>query len=153
MMYWTRTGSIIISKGGLDGSNVTDLVAGVEACGIQIDFTARRLYWAEYGSYIIQSSNLDGSDVITIHELPERPFGIALLGDRMYWGYWKGSTAIQSSSTEPGSDTRVEHTGNAFTRLFTVPLWNPPRNRTNHCESIICVGVCVLTPDAYRCLY
>ena len=152
-MYWTKAGGYGVFQGGMDGSNPTNFpeVTG-EADGIQIDFNTRRLYWAQYGQGLIQSSNLDGTDLVTIQERPAGPFGLALVGSRVYWGYWSSNGAIESSSVEPGSEIRVEITGRVVTRHFTVPLWNPPRNRTNDCEGIECSGVCVLTPSSYKCL-
>ena len=156
-MYWTGMAGFTVRKGGMDGSNPTTIVPAVttgraEADAILIDFNARRLYWTHWGHGLIQSSNLDGGDIVTIHERSQKPYGLALVGDRIYWGYWDTSTVLESSSLKPGSEIRVELTGKAVTRLFTVPLWNPPRNRTNNCEGIACSGVCVLTPTSYTCL-
>ena len=154
-MYWTTyaPASGVIFTAGMDGSNPRSLVAGTEqASGVQIDLEKRRLYWTLYEIKRIQSSKLDGSDVVTIHQLADCPIGIAVVGERLYWGYPQVNT-IHSGGVQPGSGIRVEYVGESPTRHFTVPLWNPPRNRTNHCEGVVCSGVCVLKPNSsYRCL-
>ena len=155
-MYWTRYGGsdgTTVRKGGMDGSNPTNLVAGSGwANGIQIDFTTRRLYWADRDNKRIQSSNLYGGDVRTIvDQLPAFPSGIALVDDRLYWGSW-GSYRIESMSIQNRSDQRVEHTERSAPHHLTVPLRNLPPNRRNHCEGRVCSGVCVLTPSSYTCV-
>ena len=150
-MYWTgRQG--IIGKVGMDGSNPTIIKGGSSETNIiQIDFQRGRLYWASLDNNIIESSNLNGGDLQTIHQLSEGPWGLTILGERLYGGYWFSST-VQSSNIHTGADVRVEHVGSARTAHLTVPIWNPPGNRTNNCEGIVCSGVCVLTPTFYKCL-
>ena len=120
-MYWTRidvvNGGGLVRKGGMDGSNSTDIISGSgNADGIVIDYQSRRIYWTHYddivGACIIKASNLDGSHTVIIHQLPAAcadfsPHGIALVGNRLYWGNYF-SNRIESSSTQPGSEIRVE---------------------------------------------
>ena len=153
-MYWTRSfgGETLVATGGMDGSNPRNLVAGTgQASSIQIDLQNRRLYWANRSNKTIQSSSLNGDDVVTIHKLSEKPFGIALLRTKLYWGY-NGANTVQSGGIQPGSDVQVEHTVSVSTRHFTVPIWNLPINRANHCSGRVCSGVCVLTPTSYKCV-
>ena len=127
-MYWTRRAggghSAVVSKGGMDGSNLRDLIEGSsEADGIVIDLKGKRLYWSDRSNSRIQSSNLDGGDVVTVHQLSASPYGIGLLGERLYWSH-RDINTVQSSSIQPGSDVRVEveAVGNAVARHFIVPL-------------------------------
>ena len=154
-MYWTNSlepNNVTIFKAGMDGMNKTPLVSGsLRGYGIQIDLETRRLYWADETNRRIQSSNLDGTDVVTIQQLSGGPFGLALADQRLYWGY-RNSNTVQSSGIQPGAEVRVEYTGTYLTRYFAAPNWNPPKNRTNHCEQVDCSGVCVLTPHSYRCI-
>ena len=103
-MYWVGESfshGAFIRKGGMDGSNPTNLVVGAgDAVGIQIDFQTRRLYWTNHDCNRIQYSNLDGSGIVTAHHLSksDKPMGIAIYGDRLYWSYWGGETLkVQTS--------------------------------------------------------
>ena len=155
-MYWTRRvgggHTAIVSKGGMDGFNPTDLLGGSgEVDGIVIDLIGRRLYWSDRTNRRIQSSNLNGGDVMTIHQLQASPYGISLLGQRLYWGHRDFNT-VQSSSTQAGSDVRVEVVGKSVARHFTAAVWHSPRHRPNDCKGVSCPGLCVLTPTSYKCL-
>ena len=140
-----------ILKAGMDGSNPIRIVTALgEPCGIIIDYHSSRLYWADLGTKEIQSSNLEGGDIVTVITLQVGPYGIALLGDKLYWGHYQ-SNAVQSCSTS-GTGLRTVHDGTTITWQFTVPAWGLSRNRTDHCEQHTCSNVCVLTPTSFRCL-
>ena len=88
-MYWRGVISGAVCKAGMDGSNPTTLVGGCgETNGIHIDFQRRRIYSASYDNNFKQSINLNGGDVVTIHELPDEPFGLAILGEKLYRDYY-----------------------------------------------------------------
>ena len=115
-----------------------------------LDFHGARLYWADLEAKKIQSSSLYGGEVITIAEVPIGPYGIALLNDRLYWGYWD-SRLVQSCS-KSGAEIRKVYEGTASSRDFTVPTWNLPTNRTNHCDHSGCSNVCLLGLVSFNCL-
>ena len=152
-IYYSRyTGDVdhsCILKAGTDGSSPAGIVQGAHgAHGIQIDFQYRRLYWTEYLNNRIRSSNLDGGDVVIVVHTLSRPYGIALFGQRVYWGEIGGVR----SSLKSGMEIRDEFTGTGITRHFVVPNSNPPKNRQNHCENRNCSGVCVLSRTSFKCL-
>ena len=122
----------------------------VGAGGIQVDVRTKRLYWATFDSRIM-SSNLDGTDVVTIHQVSANLYGLALLDERLYWGY-SVPNSIQSSSVQADADIRVEYSETAPTIHFTAPAGNKVGNRRNHCERIACEGVCVLTATSSSCV-
>lgn len=154
-MYWSRyqsSGSSTIHKAGMDGSNPIIIVRGRdEPCGIVIDFQSSRLYWADQVGKKIQSSNLDGSGLSTlIQGLPNGPFGMAVVGNRLFWGHYYSSVVKSSAMT--GLDAKVMYNGTVNTRHFVATNWDLPMNRTNDCEQSACSGVCVLAPTLFRCL-
>ena len=86
-MYWTGVISGAVDKAGMDGSNPMTLVGGSgKTNSIQIDVQRKRIYWVSYSNNI-QSSNLNRGDVVTIHQIPDKPFELAILGERSHWGY------------------------------------------------------------------
>lgn len=138
-------------KAGMDGSSPVRLVTALgEPCGIVIDFQSLRLYWADLVTQKIQSSNLVGGNIVTLVELQFHPYGIALLNDKLYWGYYM-STMVQSCS-KSGTGISTVYNVTAFTWHLTVPTWNLPRNRIDHCEQHSCSSICVLSPTSFRCL-
>lgn len=154
-MYYTRyvgsTGGSIILKAGMDGSEPTSLVRGSgDADGIDIDLQSKRIYWAEFYNNRIGSSNLHGGDMFTVALNTSGPYGIAIVGERVWWGHpWSG---VVQSVSKSGSGIRTEFTAQYNTRQFVVPNWEPLTTRQNHCDQQICLGICVLSPNSFRCL-
>ena len=73
----------------MDGSNVLTLVANAGLhVGITINFAAQRLFWTDSWDGRIQSSDLHGQSVQTLVQLEHydgpKPYGIAVLGDKIY---------------------------------------------------------------------
>ena len=76
-MYWTDSGTEKIQRANLDGSNIEDIVTGVEAPrGIALDVAGGKMYWTT--SSKIQRANLDGSNVENLVTRLRDPGGIAL---------------------------------------------------------------------------
>ena len=157
-MFWTE-GSVrgSISRAWMDGSNPVRLATGLhEPRGITIDFQSSRLYWTCVGDDKVQSSNMHGTNIQTVIQRPQRPtssrpYGIALLGGRIYWT--NNITKKLESQTVSGRDPRLLHTGvNPLWHLTIVPRLGLPTNRTNHCENQSCPNVCVLTPTSFKCV-
>ena len=88
-IYWTKR--VIaggIQRANLDGSNVEDLVTGLNQPNrIALDVTGGKMYWTNIGMRVIQRANLDGSNVQTLVTGLTQPSGIALdiAGEKMYW--------------------------------------------------------------------
>ena len=157
-MHWTNyvrwSGSIWRSE--LDGRNPVTLVTGLRnPYGIAIDFSSQRLYWTESYANTIQSSDLRGQGVQTVFQvsdgLDRYPWGVGVVGDRIYWGT-QGSYTLQSGSKSGGQIVTHYNGTNYLSNLAVVPSPDLPRNRTNHCEGHNCRKVCVLTATSSRCL-
>ena len=102
-LYWTDSVTGRIQRSNLDGSDVRDLVSGLESPnGIALDVSGGKMYWTDRGSEKIQRSNLDGSrleDLVTTGV--QDPNGIALdvSGGKMYWTEL-GSERIRRSNLD-----------------------------------------------------
>ena len=153
-MYWTRYSSGSLHRAGMDGSNSRTLATGlVGPRGMTIDVTSERFYGTERNSFTISSINLDGQGLRSLVQLPtgSNPYGMAVYGDRIYWG--KAGDKKLQSSTKDGKDVQTLYTdAQDIHHLVIVPSVEQPANRVNHCVGRNCSKLCVLTPTSYRCL-
>ena len=87
-VYWADSGTGKIQRANLDGSNIQDIVTGLDdPYSIALDGTARKIYWTDYRRKKIQRANLDGSNIQDIVTRLGFPYGIALdvAAGRVYW--------------------------------------------------------------------
>ena len=87
-VYWADSGTGKIQRANLDGSNIQDIVTGLDdPYSIALDGTARKIYWTNYRRSKIQRANLDGSNIQDIVTRLGSPYGIALdvAAGKMYW--------------------------------------------------------------------
>ena len=86
-MYWTSAGRI--QRANLDGSNIEDLVTGLDwARDLALDVAGGKMYWTNTGR--IQRANLDGSnieDLVTGLDSPRR-LALDVVGGKIYWLDW-----------------------------------------------------------------
>ena len=82
-MYWTSAGRI--QRANLDGSNIEDLVTGLDwARDLALDVAGGKMYWTNTGR--IQRANLDGSNIEDLVTGLDFPFDLALdVAGKMYW--------------------------------------------------------------------
>jgi low density lipoprotein receptor-related protein 5/6 len=80
-MYWTDTLTNKIQRANLDGSNVTDLITGLNnPRGIALNLSVGLIYWTNLGNGTIQSANLaDGSNIQTLVSGLSIPSGVAII--------------------------------------------------------------------------
>ncbi len=88
-IFWTADTGVPVLSAGLDGSNVSTVIAsGFDAPRrIAIDAVHGKIYWGDNTAHVIVRSNLDGSDLETVVSSIDTPQGIALdeAGQRLYW--------------------------------------------------------------------
>jgi uncharacterized protein YjbI with pentapeptide repeats len=91
-MYWTDRSTHKIQRANLDGTNVEDLITGLnDPINIALDVAAGKMYWGNQDSpppVKIQRANLDGTNVEDLVTTGvSDPIGIALdvAAGKMYW--------------------------------------------------------------------
>ncbi|XP_039278816.1 low-density lipoprotein receptor-related protein 4 [Nilaparvata lugens] len=108
LLFWSDMGEFPkIERALLDGSDRkviidTDLRL---ANGLTVDFGEGKLYWVDTLRNIIEVSKLDGSErmhLLTVNQ----PFGIALLGDYIYWTSW-GNKQVGRAEKLTGRDQKI----------------------------------------------
>lgn len=67
-LYWSDWGSQKIQSSNLDGTNITDLVTGLNSLkgDVALDLQNNKVYWIDRGTGFLQKANLDGSNIQTI---------------------------------------------------------------------------------------
>ena len=87
-LYWADANPDKIQRANLDGSNIKDILPGLESpVGIALDVTGGKMYWTDRDVGVVQRTNLDGSTTETLITGLETPVGIALDrdGEKIYW--------------------------------------------------------------------
>ena len=90
-MYWTLfagTGRSKIQRANLDGSNVEDLITGLnEPDTIALDVANRKVYWTNTFNSNIHRANLDGSNVeaIVVGRANLRGLTLDVANRKVYW--------------------------------------------------------------------
>ncbi len=88
-MYWVDDVTNKIQRADSDGSNVEDLVTGLNfPFGIAVDATNSKMYWIDFGTDKIQRADLDGSNIEDLVTTGLGfPCGLALdvTNSKMYW--------------------------------------------------------------------
>ena len=104
-IYWAEKKSEKIQRAYLGGSNLEDLVTGIDDVkAMRLDSTGGKIYWAENKSDKIQRSNLDGSSVEDLVSGIQDVKGMQLdtIGGKIYWAENK-SDKIQRSNLDGSS--------------------------------------------------
>ena len=115
-MYWTDTLTAKIQRVIHNGTDVEDLVTGLDfPRGLAVDVTGGKMYWTDVGTGKIQRATLDGSNVQDLVTGLAGPFGglaLDVAGNKMYW------TNIDIRAAE-GSIQRANLDGSNIEDLLT----------------------------------
>ena len=88
-IYWADGSGWKIQRANLDGSQVQDVVTGLDGGldGLALDASGGKLYWTERSANKIRRANLDGSQKQDLVTGLDEPIEVALdvSGGKMYW--------------------------------------------------------------------
>lgn len=83
-LYWTDPGADKIQRSNLDGTNVEDVLTGVNAFDIEIDSAGGKMYWTGDGD--VHRAHLDGTAVETlVVDGSSGSLSLDLVNDKVYW--------------------------------------------------------------------
>ncbi|MEZ5542662.1 MAG: DNRLRE domain-containing protein [Pseudomonadota bacterium] len=112
-VYWTDDVANKIQRADEDGSNVEDVLTGLNRpTGLDIDTVNGKLYWTN--NYQIMRADLDGSNSEVLYSDLYVKFDIKLdvAGGKMYWTHDNGSSRIMSANLDGSAATLVNNTLN-----------------------------------------
>ena len=88
LMYWTDWATDKIQRANLNGSNIQDLITGLDSPhGITVDGSGGKIYWTDPIAAKILRADINGSNIQDLITGLDRPIGIAVdgSGGKIYW--------------------------------------------------------------------
>ncbi|OQV13656.1 Low-density lipoprotein receptor-related protein 1 [Hypsibius exemplaris] len=147
-----------IERAWLDGSNRLEIVTTKLAWpnALAIDFIHNRLYWIDTKLDRIESVKFDGLERRTSLHLPNaHTYGLAILGDRLYWSEW-GSSSIRTAPLNGSSNSTVHETERRPMGIVVLHSSRQPSS-PSPCDKKVpnpCHHICLARPsdDLHTCL-
>ena len=116
-----------MERSALDGADRTTYLPDVgRVSGLAIDFDADRLYWANLDHRTIESVDLaSGGDRRLVVAGLERPYGLTLFRDFIYWTD-QGTRTIERAHKVTGQNrTRIQYTS---ADVMDISVTSSPRH-------------------------
>lgn len=76
---------------------------------LTLDYDARRLFWADAKLNRIESSDLLGKGRIILVDDSPHPFGLAVLGNYIYWTDWQTRSVSRASSSDGSNEEQLQN--------------------------------------------
>lgn len=121
-VYWTDDTANKIQMSNEDGSQVEDLITGLDRpTGLDVDTVNGKLYWTN--NLQIMRSNLDGTSAQTVYSgtLVTMDIKLDAAGGKMYWTHDNGTSRVMRANLDGSSSQTINTTLNrpAFISLNT----------------------------------
>lgn len=103
LLFWTDWGhNARIERADMDGERRTAVVTeGLTwPNGLSIDLFADRIYWNDAKKKVIESADLLGQGRRVIVEKVEHPYGLAIVGDFIYWSDWQQKALLRANKND-----------------------------------------------------
>lgn len=92
----------------MDGEERTTVVTENLAWpnGLSIDIEQGRIYWNDAKKKVIEVADLDGKNRKVLIQNVEHPYGLAVVGNRVYWSDWQAKAVFQANKKD-GSGRKI----------------------------------------------
>ena len=117
-IIWTDKSSGKIQRSDLNGSNVVDVVVGLnQPVNIAVDAINEKIYWTEEAG-LIKRANLNGSSVETIKSgLSNRTFiALDVAAGHLFWSLEKAPGELRRSNLDGSNEQTIMSGDNAKSR-------------------------------------
>ncbi|OXU25251.1 hypothetical protein TSAR_015309 [Trichomalopsis sarcophagae] len=154
LLFWSDWGhNARIERADMDGEHREAVVTeGLTwPNGLSIDLFADRIYWNDAKKKVIESSDLQGQDRKVIVEKVEHPYGLAVVGDFIYWSDWQEKALLRAKKYD-GKNKKIMLSnleGIMDLRLVDKKMVRPE----NACgdNNGGCSHLCLRNPTGYSC--
>ena len=109
LLFWSDWGhNARIERADMDGEHRAAVVTeGLTwPNGLSIDLFADRIYWNDAKRKLIESADLTGNERRVIVEKVEHPYGLAVVGDFVYWSDWHERALLRAKKSD-GKNRKV----------------------------------------------
>ena len=152
------TGYEGIFRAYMDGTNFMAIVTGFYAAKkVILDDDSDRLYWTTSSSIASSFMNGTGIEYVVYVGFDTEPYGLAKLGDMLYWSDRDAGKLQRSTITGEDVVTLYNNTNTRIQHLALIPSQDSPDefrrvNVSNPCKGQGCSHICVLRGKSFRCL-
>lgn len=111
LLFWTDWGhNARIEKADMDGEHRTAVVTErlTWPNGLTIDLFADRIYWNDAKKNVIESADLQGENRKLIVFNVNHPYGLAVVGDFIYWSDWHEKSLMRAKKNDGTSKKIVQ---------------------------------------------
>ncbi|XP_076032620.1 low-density lipoprotein receptor-related protein 4-like isoform X2 [Oratosquilla oratoria] len=154
-LFWTdwSDGNPRIEKAHMDGE-YREIFIGTNVGwpnGLSICWDTKVLYWTDAKTDSIQAINLDGTNRRPIVKDIRHPYGVAVLGNMVYWTDWE-TKALHRAEKDKGQFITVVRRGLAgLMDIKAVPGPQPVENKCGHSNGG-CSHLCLRSPSGFSCV-
>ncbi|XP_058794698.1 low-density lipoprotein receptor-related protein 4-like isoform X2 [Phymastichus coffea] len=154
LLFWSDWGhNARIERADMDGGHRQAVVTeGLTwPNGLSVDQFADRIYWNDAKRKVIESSDLLGQNRKVIVEKVEHPYGLAVVGDFVYWSDWHEKAVLRAKKLDGKARKLV--IGN-LEGIMDIRLVDKKQVRPdNACENNNggCSHLCLRNPSGYSC--
>ena len=124
-MYWTDDVADKIQRADADGSNVEDVLTGLnQPTGLDIDTVHGKIYWTNRQQ--IQRANLDGTNIETLYTDSVNTFDIKVDpgGGNIYWTHDNGNSRVMRANLDGSGVTTINNSMNRPSYFTLAPTQN-----------------------------
>lgn len=125
LLFWTEWGhNARIERADMDGEHRTAVVTEglIWPNGLTIDLFADRIYWNDAKVEAIESSDLQGQGRKVIVDKVQHPYGLALVGDFLYWSDWREKALLRAKKNDGKGRKVVLSSPNAIMDLRWIDV-------------------------------
>jgi hypothetical protein len=130
LLFWSDWGqNARIERADMDGEHRTAVITeGLTwPNGLSVDQFTNRIYWNDAKKKVIESADLQGQNRKTIVEKVEHPYGLAIVGNYIYWSDWHEKALLKAKKNDGKNRKTVlgNLEGIMDLRLIDVSFFSP----------------------------
>lgn len=111
LLFWSDWGhNARIERANMDGEKrmtvITENLAWPN--GLSIDIEKGKIYWNDAKKKVIEFADLDGRNRKTLVEKVGHPYGLAVMGNTIYWSDWQEKAVLQTNKNNGSAKVFID---------------------------------------------